>query len=92
MLSHTPYECLGAYIISMASSASDILSVMPLQKEAGMKQYLRIVPLFETLQDLNNSELVMKVVGLYTGLPSNVIPNAHMSDLMRPTPGRLMIL
>ena len=55
MLSHTPYECLGAYIISMASSASDILSVMLLQKEAGMKQYLRIVPLFETLQDLNNS-------------------------------------
>tara|TARA_B100002051_G_C16704921_1_gene623178 strand:- start:536 stop:1801 length:1266 start_codon:yes stop_codon:yes gene_type:complete len=62
MLSHTPYECLGAYIISMASSASDILSVMLLQKEAGMKQYLRIVPLFETLQDLNNSELVMKEI------------------------------
>ena len=56
------YECLGAYIISMASSASDILSVMLLQKEAGMKQYLRIVPLFETLQDLNNSELVMKEI------------------------------
>ena len=60
MLSHTPYECLGAYIISMTSSASDILSVMPNAKEAGMKQYLRIVPLFETLQDLNNSKLVMK--------------------------------
>tara|TARA_B100000965_G_scaffold313285_1_gene273166 strand:+ start:72 stop:1289 length:1218 start_codon:yes stop_codon:yes gene_type:complete len=46
----------------MASSASDILSVMLLQKEAGMKQYLRIVPLFETLQDLNNCGLVMKEI------------------------------
>ena len=27
-----------------------------------MKQYLRIVPLFETLQDLNNPELVMKEI------------------------------
>ena len=55
LLAKTPKECLGAYIISMTSSASDILSVMLLQKEAGIKNYLRIVPLFETLQDLNDA-------------------------------------
>ena len=60
LLSQTPKECLGAYIISMTSSASDILAVMLLQKEAGIKNYLRIVPLFETLQDLNNSKIVMQ--------------------------------
>ena len=59
LLSEVPRECLGAYIISMASKASDVLSVMLLQKEAGIKEYLRIVPLFETLQDLNNSNSVM---------------------------------
>ncbi len=59
LLSEIPRECLGAYIISMASKASDVLSVMLLQKEAGIKEFLRIVPLFETLQDLNNSNSVM---------------------------------
>ena len=62
LLEKTPKECLGAYVISMSSSASDILSVMFLQKQAGIKNYLRIVPLFETLQDLNNSESIMKKI------------------------------
>ena len=62
LLAKTPNECLGAYIISMTSSASDILAVMLLQKEAGIRNYLRIVPLFETLQDLNNSNEIMKKV------------------------------
>ncbi len=62
LISKTPKECLGAYIISMTSSASDILAVMLLQKEAGIKNYLRIVPLFETLQDLNDSKKVMKQI------------------------------
>jgi len=36
MLASQPQECLGAYVISMTSSASDILSVMFLQKEANI--------------------------------------------------------
>ncbi len=62
LISETPKECLGAYIISMTSSASDILTVMLLQKEAGVKNYLRIVPLFETLQDLNDSNKIMRQI------------------------------
>ena len=62
LLAKTPKQCLGAYIISMTSSASDILTVMLLQKEAGIKNYLRIVPLFETLQDLNKSNQIMKKI------------------------------
>ena len=34
MLAEHPKECLGAYVISMTSAASDILSVAYLQKEA----------------------------------------------------------
>ena len=60
MISESPRECLGAYVISMASKVSDILVVMLLQKEAGIKSCLRIVPLFETLSDLQNSHIVME--------------------------------
>ena len=61
MISESPRECLGAYVISMASNVSDILAVMLLQKEAGVKSCLRIVPLFETLYDLQNSHIVMEL-------------------------------
>jgi phosphoenolpyruvate carboxylase len=60
ILSEEPKECLGAYVISMTSSASDILSVVFLQKEANIKDSLRVVPLFETLDDLINGKLIMQ--------------------------------
>jgi len=62
MISKLPRECLGAYIISMSSKASDILTVVVLQKEAGMKSCLRTVPLFETLSDLENAHRVMQEI------------------------------
>ncbi len=58
-ISKTPIECLGAYIISMTSTASDILSVYFLQMQAQNKNLLRVVPLFETLDDLKNANGVM---------------------------------
>jgi len=60
LLAEEPKECLGAYVISMTSSASDILSVAFLQKEAKIKNKLRIVPLFETLDDLINGKIIME--------------------------------
>ena len=60
VLASQPKECLGAYVISMTSSASDILSVMFLQKEANIKSKLRVVPLFETLEDLINGKEIME--------------------------------
>jgi phosphoenolpyruvate carboxylase len=45
-------EGVGNYIISMASEPSDILSVALLLKAAGVERRLPIVPLFETLEDL----------------------------------------
>ena len=59
-LASEPHECLGAYVISMTTSASDILSVSFLQKEAQIKHRLRVVPLFETLDDLVNAKDVME--------------------------------
>ncbi|RFA30044.1 phosphoenolpyruvate carboxylase [Alkalilimnicola ehrlichii] len=53
-------ESLGAYVISMASRPSDILAVQLLQKEAGVAQPLRVVPLFETLNDLRGAHETLR--------------------------------
>jgi phosphoenolpyruvate carboxylase len=60
ILADEPSECLGAYVISMTTSVSDILSVSFLQKEAKIKNKLRVVPLFETLDDLINAKPIME--------------------------------
>ncbi|MBC7001824.1 phosphoenolpyruvate carboxylase [Photobacterium sp. BZF1] len=55
-----PREALGAYVISMARTASDVLAVHLLLQEAGCKFRMDVCPLFETLEDLNNAESVIK--------------------------------
>ncbi len=48
-------EALGSYVISMASKPSDVLSVILLLRESGMTWPMRVVPLFETLDDLRGA-------------------------------------
>ena len=55
-------EGLGAYVISMARAPSDVLAVMLLQKIAGVSEPMRVVPLFETLDDLDNAEDTMSAL------------------------------
>jgi len=50
-----PEGSLGAYVISMASNASDVLAVELLQLASGIRRPLRVVPLFETLTDLGRA-------------------------------------
>ena len=45
-------ESLGAYVITMASRPSDVLAVVWLQQELGVRPARRVVPLFETAHDL----------------------------------------
>ncbi len=61
-LAEQPSESLGAYIISMAEYPSDVLAVLLLQKEAGIEQALRVVPLFETLKDLEGAAATMSTL------------------------------
>ena len=44
----------------MAREASDVLAVRLLQAEAGVTSPMRVVPLFETLDDLANAPRVME--------------------------------
>lgn len=50
-----PREALGAYVISMARSASDVLAVAVLGRDAAIRPALRTVPLFETQADLERA-------------------------------------
>ncbi len=61
MISHYA-SYLGAYVISMAHTASDVLAVRLLQKEAGVKkeEALRVVPLFEMEADLKRAGEVIQ--------------------------------
>ncbi len=61
-LAKQPQESLGAYIISMAEYPSDVLAVLLLQKEADIKHSLRVVPLFETLKDLDGAASTMNTL------------------------------
>ncbi len=50
-----PSRSLGAYVISMAAQPSDVLAVEMLQMAAGIDPPLRVVPLFETVDDLRGA-------------------------------------
>lgn len=65
---------MGAYVISQAQTASDVLAVMLLQKNYGMNSrngnFMRVVPLFETLDDLLRAPSVLETlftIGIYRG-------------------------
>lgn len=55
VIAELPHDCFGAYIISMATAPSDVLVVELLQRECRIAQPLRVVPLFEKLDDLENA-------------------------------------
>nr|CAA60626.1 phosphoenolpyruvate-carboxylase [Vanilla planifolia] len=52
VIAELPSDGFGAYIISMATSSSDVLAVELLQREFRVPKPLRVVPLFEKLADL----------------------------------------
>ena len=57
-----PSTALGAYVISMARQPSDVLGVLLLLKEQGLRHSIPIAPLFETLDDLENAPGVMEAL------------------------------
>eukprot|EP00877_Chromochloris_zofingiensis_P014491 jgi/Chrzof1/9296/UNPLg00263.t1_PEPC1[v5.2] len=61
-LAEIPHDSLGAYVISMARTASDVLAVVLMMRECGVRDYMRVVPLFETLDDLTNAPATMRTL------------------------------
>eukprot|EP00554_Chaetoceros_debilis_P000683 CAMPEP_0194087022 /NCGR_PEP_ID=MMETSP0149-20130528/23531_1 /TAXON_ID=122233 /ORGANISM="Chaetoceros debilis, Strain MM31A-1" /LENGTH=1004 /DNA_ID=CAMNT_0038770269 /DNA_START=33 /DNA_END=3047 /DNA_ORIENTATION=- len=62
MISEQHDDSLNAYVISQATTPSDVLAVLLLQIDAGVKNPLRVVPLFETLDDLNGASETMETL------------------------------
>ena len=60
MISQGQQNSFGSYVISMASAPSDVLAVALMLKESGVGFPMRIVPLFETLADLDNAEPIIE--------------------------------
>lgn len=67
-----PGASLGSYVISMAGAASDVLAVQLLLKESGVLRPMRVVPLFETLADLDNAGPVIEKLLLLSGYRSRL--------------------
>ncbi|MGO3344623.1 MAG: phosphoenolpyruvate carboxylase [Marinomonas sp.] len=60
MIAKGEQSSFGSYVISMASAPSDVLAVALLLKASGVTFPMRIVPLFETLADLDNAEPIIE--------------------------------
>jgi Phosphoenolpyruvate carboxylase (EC 4.1.1.31) len=74
VIAQQPREALGAYVISMARTASDVLAVHLILQEAGCPFRMDVCPLFETLDDLNNAESVigeLMAIDWYRGFTQN---------------------
>jgi phosphoenolpyruvate carboxylase len=74
IISNHPRDAFGAYVISMARTASDVLAVHLILQESGCPYRMDVCPLFETLEDLNNAESVMgqlMEIDLYRGFIQN---------------------
>lgn len=74
VIAETPEGAIPVYVISMARTPSDVLAVHLFLKETGCPYTLPVAPLFETLNDLNNAEDVMRQllnIGWYKGIINN---------------------
>ena len=72
-------ESVGSFIMSMASGAGDVLTMLVLAKEAGLyspgpsaRSLIDVVPLFETISDLANGPAALDA------LLSNPVYRAHL--------------
>ncbi|CAN1296284.1 Phosphoenolpyruvate carboxylase 4 [Linum perenne] len=71
-------DSLGAYVISMASNASDVLAVELLQKDARLTVRLRVAPLFETVKDLREAGSVIRKLLSIDWYKEHIIKNHNV--------------
>lgn len=84
-------EAIRHYIISHTESVSDLLEVLLLQKEVGLMRGtlddkalvdLIVVPLFETIEDLRNSAVIMREFYALPGIANLVQRSGAEQDIM----------
>jgi phosphoenolpyruvate carboxylase len=75
-------ESLGAYVITKAGRASDVLAVELLQRQCGIERPLRVVPLFETARDLRAAADVMNGILAIPWYRERVMRHAGRQEVM----------
>jgi len=84
-------EALRHYIISHTEDVSDLLEVLVLQKEcgllhgtldAGARNDLIVVPLFETIADLRNAARIMRELYAQPGVLAMILRSGAEQDIM----------
>ena len=78
IISNHPRSSFANYIISMAHCSSDVLAVMLLQREAGVAQPLPVMPLFETLIDLENAPEIIEQLFKLDGYVESIQHNQQV--------------
>lgn len=73
-------ELLGPIVISMTHSAADVLTVLLLARWAGCRTIPQIVPLFESIQDLDDASGILEL--LFTSTTYRKQLNAHRDEQM----------
>ncbi|MGV6806738.1 MAG: phosphoenolpyruvate carboxylase [bacterium] len=79
LIAEQPQGNIGCYIISMTHQPSDVLAVELLLKATGMRRPLPVVPLFETLDDLNRAA---DVIGRLLDIPGYAERKNHFMMVM----------
>jgi phosphoenolpyruvate carboxylase len=82
MIASIDPESLGAYVITKAGRASDVLAIELLQREAGVSRPLRVVPLFETARDLQVAADVMNGILSIPWYRDRVMRNEGRQEVM----------
>lgn len=83
-------DAIGSYIISMTHSVSDMLEVMLLAKEVGMWKLendeitcpLDVVPLFETIEDLEAGASLMKQIFGHPLYQKQLVARNNFQEIM----------
>jgi phosphoenolpyruvate carboxylase len=85
-------DSIRHYIISHTETVSDLLEVLLLQKECGLMRgvlgdrgavaQLLVIPLFETIQDLENAEAIMRAFYGLPGIPELVLASGAQQEIM----------
>ncbi|HVY54651.1 MAG TPA: phosphoenolpyruvate carboxylase, partial [Thermodesulfobacteriota bacterium] len=83
-------DCIDTYVISMTRSASDVLEVLLLAKEAGLyqrdagkvKSRLNVVPLFETIEDFRHAPGIMRTLFSNPVYREHIKARGDLSEIM----------
>lgn len=75
-------ESINSAIASMSQTPSDVLTMLLFAKEVGVADHIDIVPLFETVDDLEAAQSVMETLFANSAYVDHLAKRAHYQQIM----------